>query len=91
MHYLEPTLTVKGEDGRVLFRTRVDWSAGPGPNPCGFKKPIIELGSVFGHRALGVLMVTVDYKGGTDLCPEPQTTYHVVRIPPGQPATVRRP
>lgn len=46
VHYIEPAFTVKGEGGRVLFQKRVDWTAGPWPNPCGFKKPISELGSI---------------------------------------------
>jgi hypothetical protein len=84
--FREPVVSMVRDGGKELWRKLVpDWSAGehpacPGCDPCpSFDASISQ---VWGSRALGVWLVSVRYGGGTDICSEPRSTLHVIRISP---------
>jgi hypothetical protein len=84
--YREPLLTVRerASGGRELFRRAMrsfSKPAGPRCRGCGdCPAPLAGLSGAHLDRASGVLLLEVSYSGGTDVCWEPDETFHVVRL-----------
>ena len=86
VEYREPTLVVRDSaTGReVMRRSVVPWSK-PGGRRCPgcmeCPPPLATAAGVWTDRTRQVLLVDVEYHGGTDLCWEPADTWHAVRLP----------
>lgn len=86
MEYREPALVVRdAATGRELLRRPVPaWSLEGVPRCRGCvdcPPPLASLSAAWVDPARHVLLVDVEYRGGTDLCWEPDDTLHVVRLP----------
>jgi hypothetical protein len=81
--YREPVLAVRA-DGREVFRRAVrGFSKRGGPRCPGCEDcpaPLASLSKAYVDRASRVLLLEISYTGGTDLCWEPDETFHVVRL-----------
>ena len=84
--YREPVLVVRQgpRDGREIFR-RVErrFSAPAGPRCKGCEDcpaPLASLVAADVDLVTGALLLEIGYAGGTDLCWEPDQTFHVVRL-----------
>jgi hypothetical protein len=87
VEYREPILVVRdgAAAGReIIRRSERAWSGRVG-EPCigcvMCPAPLANDGAVWGDRSRRVLLVRVDYHGGSDTCPEPAPTFHVVQLP----------
>jgi hypothetical protein len=86
--YREPVLTVRQgpANGREIFRRaerRFSAPAGPRCKGCeNCPAPLASLAAVDLDPATGVLLLEIGYDGGTDICWEPDQTFHVVRLRP---------
>jgi hypothetical protein len=49
-----------------------------GPRQC--PAPLAELGAVFGNRSKSVLLLVIRYHGGSDVCWEPDETFHALQM-----------
>jgi hypothetical protein len=83
--YREPSLTVRDvAGGRELLKKAVPRFSFPAGSRCkGCPKcpaPFADLAAAYGDRALGVLVLVVQYHVGTDVCWEPDETFHVLRL-----------
>jgi hypothetical protein len=84
--YREPILTVRQgpANGRELLRrAERRFSAPAGPRCSGCENcpaPLASLAAADVDPATGVLLLEIEYHGGTDLCWEPDQTFHVVRF-----------
>lgn len=82
--YHEPVLAVREAAGRLLLRRREPSFSLPGGSHCkgcvDCPAPLANMSAVFGDRAHRVLFVIVGYHGGTDVCWEPDETFHVIRF-----------
>jgi hypothetical protein len=86
IEYREPVLVVRdtATGTEILRRTVRTWSKSGGARcpGCGFcPAPLANLAYVRGDRARRVLLVSVGFQGGTDICWEPSTEAHVVALP----------
>ena len=73
--YREPLLVIREGSRELVHRVAPTFS---GNTRC----PVLaNTEAAWGHRALGVLLIEVEYRGGTDLCWEPDQTFHAVRLP----------
>lgn len=81
--YREPVLAVR-DGGRETHRRSVrGFSKRGGPRCPGCEDcpaPLAGLSRAYVDRALRVLLLEISYAGGTDLCWEPDETFHVVRL-----------
>ena len=81
--YREPTLTVResGPKGRELLRRAARELSVKGRSD-GCPAPFASLATAAVDRAAGILLLEIKYDGGSDPCPEPSETFHVIRLPP---------
>jgi hypothetical protein len=86
VRYHEPELVVRDASRGELFREAMrTWSIGANrPRPGSPQCPayLANLKAAYGARSEGVLLAIVDFHGGSDSCPEPEDTHHVVRVAP---------
>jgi hypothetical protein len=61
----EPTLTVRAEGGRTLFRRALPGWSFPRTKDCAYSTSVLE---VWGSRRLGVLLVSLDHNGFPYFC-----------------------
>jgi hypothetical protein len=86
IEYREPVLVVRDATaGReILRRSETAWSGRVG-EPCigcvMCPAPLANDGAVWGDRSRRVLLVRIDYQVGSDTCPEPPATFHIVQLP----------
>jgi hypothetical protein len=86
--YREPWLTVResGRDGRELLRrraTQLSLRAGERCPGCGVcPAPLAGIAEAAVDTAARVLYLVIAYGGGSDVCWEPNETFHVIRLPP---------
>jgi len=84
--YREPVLAVREgpRSGREIFRrTERRFSAPAGPRCKGCEDcpaPLASLVAADVDPATGILLLEIGYDGGTDVCWEPDQTFHVVRL-----------
>jgi len=81
--YREPLLVVRDGKREVVNRAMPSFSKRGGAHCKGCvvcPPPLSNAAAVYGNRSRGVLVIEVEYRGGTDLCWEPDQTLHVVRI-----------
>jgi hypothetical protein len=84
--YREPVLAVRRGpgNGREIFRRderRFSSPAGPRCNGCeDCPAPLASLVGADVDPATGILLLEIGYEGGTDVCWEPNDTFHVVRL-----------
>ena len=84
--YREPVLAVRQgpRSGREIFRRaerRFSAPAGPRCKGCeDCPAPLASLQAASVDLATGVLLLEIGYDGGTDVCWEPEQTFHVVRF-----------
>jgi hypothetical protein len=81
--YREPVLVVR--DGRrEAYRRSVRGFSKPGGPRCpgceDCPAPLAGLSRAYVDRASRVLLLDISYAGGTDVCWEPDETFHVVRL-----------
>jgi hypothetical protein len=83
--YREPVLSVRAGDRETVIREVRSWSAAApaisGTIHCA--PPLAQLAAAHASAALGVIVVKVEYIGGTDLCWEPPETWHVAKFAAG--------
>jgi hypothetical protein len=83
--YREPTLVVQDSaSGQELLRKDFPGFSVPAGSRCqGCPRcpaPLADLASAFGNRARTVLLLVIRYHGGSDVCWEPDESFHVLRI-----------
>ena len=78
-------LSVRSGDRDAVIREVRSWSAAApaisGTIHCA--PPLAQMAAAHASAALGVIVVKVEYIGGTDLCWEPPETWHVAKFPAG--------
>jgi hypothetical protein len=84
--YREPVLTVREgprSDRQTFRRAERGFSAPAGPRCKGCEDcpaPLASLVAANVDPATGILLLEIGYDGGTDVCWEPDQTFHVVRL-----------
>lgn len=82
VRYHEPLLTITDETGREIFHRNMPTYSRTGGMLCkgcvDCPPWLAHMGNVHGARAKRVLLVEIDYRGGTDVCWEPPPVTHVV-------------
>jgi hypothetical protein len=83
--YREPTLVVRETaSGQELLRKDFPRFSVPAGTRCqGCPRcpaPLADLASAFGNRARNVLLLVIRYHGGSDVCWEPDESFHVLRV-----------
>jgi hypothetical protein len=81
--YREPTLVARDvTSGREVLRKDVPQFSVPAGSRCkGCPRcpaPLADLGAVFGNRSKNVLLLVIQYHGGSDVCWEPDDSFHVL-------------
>jgi hypothetical protein len=82
VHFQEPELTIEFE-GLVTAHSFFAWSA-QGGKACAdciaCPAPLADLEAAFINEKLRVALVVIRYAGASDICPDPNETYHAVRF-----------
>lgn len=82
VRYREPLLTVTDEKGRELVHRNMPTYSRTGGMMCkgcvDCPPWLAHLRDVHGARAKGVVLLEIEYRGGTDVCWEPPPVVHVV-------------
>jgi hypothetical protein len=83
--YHEPVLVIRDVAGREMLRRQMKSFSLPGGSRCeGCPRcpaPLAALEAAYGDRTRHVVVLVIQYHGGTDVCWEPDETFHVLRIP----------
>ncbi|WP_434383019.1 hypothetical protein [Melittangium boletus] len=79
--YQEPRVQIWRRGKKLLDRQTPSWRVKQ--DPCPHASPS-WLNRVFGDAIRGVVLLELGFCG-VDLCPEPATAFHVLRVPPEQP------
>jgi hypothetical protein len=85
--YREPMLAVRetGPKGRELVRRKARELSFLKRDPCrgcDCPAPFASIESAAVDKAARVLLLQIQYDGGSDVCWEPDSTFHVIRLPP---------
>ena len=81
--YREPLLVVRDGPHELVRRAMPTFSKHGGAHCKGCvvcPPPLANAAAVYGSRSRNVLVIEIEYRGGTDLCWEPDQTLHAVRL-----------
>ena len=78
--YREPALSVRIGSREPIVRVVKSWSvdAAKTTGPVSCATPLARMAAAYVKPGSGLLVVRVEYRGGTDLCWEPAETWHCV-------------
>jgi len=87
VNYREPMLTVRetGPKGRELVRRKARELSLTKRDPCrgcDCPAPFASIANAATDMATRVLLLEIQYDGGSDVCWEPDDSFHVIRLPP---------
>jgi hypothetical protein len=87
VNYREPMLTVRetGAKGRELVRRKareLSFSKRDPCRGCDCPAPFASIANAAVDMAARVLLLEIQYDGGSDVCWEPDDSFHVIRLPP---------